>query len=107
MHDEPAPRDPRRDPIPGDVLGIGRTRYHVVPIHGGVGHVVQVGYQHRRRSWWRQGDPFTGRLYLATLHAWRRMMRSPEVIVHAAGASTHVLGTTPSSSPTEPGAPRV
>lgn len=67
-------RDPRRDPIPGDVLGIGRTRFRVVrPSWGDC-----PGYVPFRHTSWRV-------THLPTLRQWRRMMRHPEVIVHSVG----------------------
>lgn len=69
-------RDPRRDPIPGDVLGVGRARYRVV--HYRIVWTGPVRVAFRLTS----SNHLT---HLPTLHQWRRMMRHPEVIVHAVG----------------------
>lgn len=71
----PGGRDARKDPRPGDVLGIGRQRFKVLPgRHGWEGYV-----HYQRGARWDHA-------HWISLRGWRRLMRDPaSLIVRAVG----------------------
>ncbi len=69
-------RDPRIDPMPGDVLSFGlRRRIYVVD--RGLSWPDTVHYTHRNHG----AHHVAGSAYFASTHEWRRMMRHKDIAV--------------------------